>query len=100
MKLKSSRTLDHVDVVGSVSDGQRDSLLILLHQADHVGLLFGRDTTADDCLALARHVHKVYLTTLLLPVVDWLGGIMGRGRDGSLSKTLQAKATAFLLFLV
>lgn len=54
-------TFDHVDVVGSISDGQRDGLLVLLHQAHHVGLLLRCDAAADDSLALARHVDKVHL---------------------------------------
>jgi len=54
-------TLDHVDVVGSVSDGQCHGLLVLLHQTDHVALLLGCDAAADDCLTLAGHVHKVDL---------------------------------------
>lgn len=56
-------TLDHVHVVGSVSDGQRHGLLVLLHQAHHVGLLLRRDAAADDGLTLAGHVHKVNLQT-------------------------------------
>lgn len=54
-------TFDHVDVVGPVADGQRDGLLVLLHQTHHVGLLLGGNAAADDRLALAGHVDKVHL---------------------------------------
>lgn len=54
-------TFDHVDVIGSVSDGQRHGLLVLLHQTHHVGLLFGRDAAADHGFTLAGHVHEVQL---------------------------------------
>lgn len=56
-------TFDHVDVVGSVSDRQGHSLLVLLHQTHHIGFLFGRDAAADDGFALAGHVHEVNLWT-------------------------------------
>lgn len=54
-------TFDHVDVVGSIADGQRDGFLVLLHQTHHVGLLLRGNTAADDRLTLAGHVHKVDL---------------------------------------
>lgn len=54
-------TFDHVDVVGSVANGQRDGLLVLLHQTHHVGLLLGGHAAADDRLALAGHVDEVHL---------------------------------------
>lgn len=62
-------TLDHVDVVGSISDRQRHGFLVLLHQTHHVSLLLGCDTAADDCLALTGHVHKVNLWRHFTPFV-------------------------------
>ena len=40
-------TLDHVDIIGSVANGQRDRLFVRLHQANHVGLLLGCDAAAE-----------------------------------------------------
>ncbi|KAF3848750.1 hypothetical protein F7725_015247 [Dissostichus mawsoni] len=60
-------TLDHVDVVGSVSDGQRHGFLVLLHQTHHVTLLLGSDAAADDSLALTGHVHKGWWEALSFP---------------------------------
>lgn len=57
----SELTLDHVDVIGSVSDGQRHGLLVLLHQTHHISFLFGGHATANDRLTLTGHVHKVDL---------------------------------------
>lgn len=62
-------TLDHVDVISSISDGQRHGFLIPLHQTHNVSLLLGCDTTADDCFALTGHVHKVNLGRRLTPFV-------------------------------
>lgn len=59
--MASELTLDHVDVIGSVADGQRHSLLVLLYQAHHIRLLFGGHTAANDSLTLTGHVHKVDL---------------------------------------
>lgn len=109
LKHQRALTLDHVDVVCSVSDRQRHSFLVLLHQTHDVCLLLGRDPTADDCLALTGHVYKVnlwgffillafvhvnhpltdapfilsilmYLSHLLLPVVHGLTILRAAGR--------------------
>lgn len=61
LKHEQVLTLDHVDVVGSVSDRQCHSFLVLLHQTHDVRLLLGCDSTADDRLALTGHVYKVNL---------------------------------------
>lgn len=58
-------TFDHVDVVGAVADGQRDGLLVPLHQVHHHGLLLGGDAAADDRAALAGQVHEALLLLLL-----------------------------------
>lgn len=54
-------TLYHVDVVGSIPDGQCHGFLVLLDQTHHIGLLLGCNTTADDRFTLTGHVHKVNL---------------------------------------
>lgn len=95
----SSLTLDHVDVVGSIADGQSDRLLVALHQTHHVGLLFGGDTAADDSAALTGHVYKVTLSHLLLRVVDGLA-VLRVGGGGALPETAQTQTTALLLLLV
>lgn len=56
---RAQLTLDHADVVGSVPDGERDGLLVLLDQLHHLGLLQRRDPAADDGLAHARHPQQL-----------------------------------------
>lgn len=96
-----SLTLDHVDVIGSVADGQGHGFLVALDQTDHVGLLFGRHTAADHRAAFTRHVHEVLLSLLLLPVVHGLAAVWRvAGVLVPLPELLQTKATTLLLLLV
>lgn len=69
LKREQALTLNHVDVVGAVSDRQCHSLLVLLHQTHHVCLLLGCDSAADDCLALTGHVYKVNLWVFFILLV-------------------------------
>lgn len=57
-------TFDHVYIIGSVSNRQRDGFLVPLHQVHHHGLLLGGDPAADDRTALAGQVNKVLLPLL------------------------------------
>lgn len=54
-------TFDHVYIIGPISDGQRDGLLVPLHQVHHHCLLLGGDPAADDCAALTGQVYEVLL---------------------------------------
>lgn len=42
-------TLDHADIIGSVSYGQGDSSLVPLHQLHHLSFLHRCDPAADHC---------------------------------------------------
>lgn len=59
-------TLNHVHVVGSISNGQRDGLLVPLHQVHYHGLLLGSDAAADDSATLTGQVHKILLPLFFL----------------------------------
>lgn len=94
-------TLDHVDVIGSIPDGQSHGSLVLLHQADHVGFLFGRHSTADHRRALARHVHEILLPFLLLPVIHGLAAFLRVAGIGvPFAELLQTQTATLLLLLV
>lgn len=57
-------TFDHADIVGSISDGQCDCLLVLLDQLDHLSLLQRSDPAADHCLTHARRLQELQLRTV------------------------------------
>lgn len=61
-------TLDHADVIGAVSNGQRDGPLAPLHQLHHLGLLQRRHPAADDGFAQAGHVQEEQLQPRLQSV--------------------------------
>lgn len=63
-------TLDHVHVVGSITDGQCHGFLVPLYQTHNVSLLLGCDATADDRFALAGHVHEVDLWRRLVAFLN------------------------------
>lgn len=122
-------TFDHIDIIGSIADGQRDGFLVLLHQTHHIGLLLWGDTAADDRLTLAGHVYKVdlwrhltvsasctasrlrvsvswnvshlssHLSHLFLPVIHGLAVLRG-ARRRSLSKAAQAQTAPFFFLFV
>lgn len=58
-------TFDHADIVGSISDGQCDRLLVLLDQLDHLSLLQRSDPAADHCLTHARRPQELQLHAAL-----------------------------------
>jgi len=51
-------TLDHADVIGSISNGQGDGPLVPLHQLHHLGFLHRSDPAADDCFTQTGHVQQ------------------------------------------
>mmetsp|Transcript_44935 Transcript_44935/g.101055 ORF Transcript_44935/g.101055 Transcript_44935/m.101055 type:complete len:202 (+) Transcript_44935:609-1214(+) len=53
--------LDHVTVIRAVADGQRDTLLVLLDEADDGALLLGRDAAGDDRPADPGNLDKALL---------------------------------------
>lgn len=57
----NDHTFDHAHVVGTVPDGQRDRLLVLLDQFDHLRLLQWRDPAADHRLAHAGRLEELLL---------------------------------------
>jgi len=54
-------TFDHADVVGAVSDGQRDALAVSLDEVDDERLLKRRHSATDDCLTALRGVQQQQL---------------------------------------
>ena len=65
MRLPSpSAYLDHVHVVGAVTNRQRKAVLAKAHQLHNLGLLAGRHATAHHGAAFARHIQQV-LTRLV-----------------------------------
>lgn len=69
---KGFLTFNHVDIVGSISNGQCDGLLVLLYQANDVGLLLRCDAATDDSTAFTSHIDKVFLPLFLLHVIHQL----------------------------
>ena len=55
------RTFDHADVVGAVSDGERDALAMSFDEVDDERLLQRRDATADDRLTASGRVQQQQL---------------------------------------
>ena len=58
-------TLDHADIVGPVPNGQSDSLLVLLDQLNHLGLLQRGDPAANHCLTHTCCPQQLQLQALL-----------------------------------
>lgn len=58
-------TFNHPHIVGAISNGQSDSLLLFLDQVHHLLLLKRSDTATDNSLALASCVQKKKLHILL-----------------------------------
>lgn len=59
-------SLDHGDIVCSVTDGEQNRLLLVfLDQLYHQGLLQRRHAAADDCLAHDGEVEEQLLEVLL-----------------------------------
>lgn len=56
--------LDHGDVVGPVTDGQRHGLLVPLDQINYLSLLERGDTTTDDCHAHGGDLQECPLQPL------------------------------------
>lgn len=52
-------TFDHADIIGTISNGQGHSFLVLLHQLHHLGLLQRSDPAADHHFAHARCSHQL-----------------------------------------
>lgn len=46
-------TFDHADIIGSIADGQSDSISVLLHKLYYLGFLERGDSAADHCLTHA-----------------------------------------------
>lgn len=58
-------TLDHADIVGPVTDGQSDGLLVFLHQLNNLSLLQRRYSAANHRLTHARCSQQLQLQVLL-----------------------------------
>ena len=59
--------LDHINVIGSVADGQRDlTLRELLHEGDDLGLLGGRGAVDDDGLSVDEEDTKVWVSEIVV----------------------------------
>ena len=59
--------LDHVNIIGSVADGQRDLILCeLLHEGDDFGLLGGRGAVDDDRLGVDEEDTKVWVSEIVV----------------------------------
>lgn len=56
-----SLTFDHADIIGTVSNCQGHSLLVLLHQLHYLGLLQGSHPAADHHFAHAGSSHQLQL---------------------------------------
>lgn len=63
--LRSADTFDHANIIGSISYGQCDCLLVLLDQLDHLSLLQRSDPAADHCLTHARRPQELQLHAAL-----------------------------------
>ena len=61
-------TLDHADVIGSISNSQGDDPLVPLHQLHHLGFLHRSDPAADDCFTQTGHVEQNVLEQRLQSV--------------------------------
>lgn len=61
-------TLDHADIVGSISNSQGDGPLVPLHQLHHLGFLHGSDPAADDSFTQTGQVQQDMLQL-------WLHGV-------------------------
>ena len=48
--------LDHVDIIGAISDGESDLFEVVLDQSDHVRFFFGGDSATDHALAFCHYV--------------------------------------------
>jgi len=57
--------LDHVDVVGTVTDGEGQGARVVAHEADDIALLGGGHAAADDDAALAGKLEQGQLEVLL-----------------------------------
>lgn len=51
-------TLDHADIIGSVSYSQSDDPLVPPHQLHHLSFLHWSDPTADDCFTQTRQIQQ------------------------------------------
>lgn len=51
-------TLDHADIIGSISNGQCDGPLVPLHQLHHLGFLQWSDPAANDCFTQTGQVQQ------------------------------------------
>lgn len=58
-------TLDHADIIGPISNGQSDGLLVFLHQLNNLSLLQRGDSAADHRLTHARCPQQLQLQVLL-----------------------------------
>lgn len=65
MKLSADGTFDHAHIVGSISYGERDHLLVLLDQLDHLSLLQRSDPAADHRFTHARRPQELQLHAAL-----------------------------------
>lgn len=61
-------TLDHADIIGSISNGQGDGPLVPLHQLHHLGFLHRSDPAADDCFTQTGQVQQDVLQLRLQSV--------------------------------
>lgn len=51
-------TLDHADIIGSISYGQSNGSLVSLHQLHHLSFLQRSDPAADDCLTQTGQIQQ------------------------------------------
>lgn len=58
-------SLDHRDVVGTVTDGKRHDAEVVLDEVDDLGFLQRRDSAADDRVAASRQLKQQILRPLL-----------------------------------
>lgn len=57
----SEFTLDHADIVGSIPNGESDSLLVLLDQLNYLSFLQGGDPAANHCLTHTGRPQQLQL---------------------------------------
>ena len=54
-------TFDHADIIGSIADGQSDSISVLLHKLYYLGFLERGDSAANHSLTHAGKFQKIIL---------------------------------------